>query len=200
MLARTAAARRSRQADARPRPGARSPRGASQHLSCQGVTPRRPARESGPTRSHKVDEKGGFGAELRSVNKQHDGFLPPLPSLVHGARVLLWFGFCFFCIFPAAVKWIPPFLGVFMFFIPVGDAAGPLGTSVSDDEVSLQELTQLALSVRRAASGAADTRVSVSWELLGPYVLRQAPTAMLVGRRGRAPLRGEGEHPSPQRM
>lgn len=87
-----------------------------------------------------------------------------------------------------------------MFFIPVGDAAGPLGTSVSDDEVSLQELTQLALSVRRAASGAADTRVSVSWELLGPYVLRQAPTAMPVGRRGRAPLRGEGEHPSLQRM
>lgn len=149
-----------------------------------------------------MDEKGGFGAELRSVNKQHDGFLPPLPSLVHGARGLVCFGLVVvcFCIFPAAVKWIPPFLGVFMFFIPVGDAAGPLGTSVSDDEVSLQELTQLTLSVRRAASGAADTRVSVSWELLGPYVLRQAPTAMLVGRRGRAPLRGEGEHPSLQRM
>lgn len=95
MLARTAAARRSRQADARPRPGARSPRGASQHLSCQGATPRRPTRESGPIRSHKVDEKGGFGAELRPVNKQHDGFLPPLPSLVHGARVSVCFGLVF---------------------------------------------------------------------------------------------------------
>lgn len=186
--------------DPGPEPGPPAARPST--LSCQGATPRRPARESGPIRLHKVDEKGGFGAELRSINKQHDGFLPPLPSLVHGARALVCFGLIVvcFCIFPTAVKWIPPFLGVFMFFIPVGDAAGPLGTSASDDEVSLQELTQLALSVRRAASGAADTRVSVSWELLGPYVLRQAPTAMLVGRRGRAPLRGEGEHPSLQRM
>lgn len=122
VLARTAAARRSRQADARPRPGARSPRGASQHLSCQGVTPRRPARESGPIRSHKVDEKGGFGAELRPVNKQHDGFLPPPPSLVHGARALLCFGLVWllfvFVFFQLQLNGFPRFLVSLCFSSP----------------------------------------------------------------------------------
>lgn len=151
-----------------------------------------------------MDEKGGFGAELRSVNKQHDGFLPPLPSLVHGARALVcfalfWFLFVF-VFFQLQLNGFPRFLVSLCFSSPWATLPVPWELLRVTMEVSLQELTQLALSVRRAAPGAADTRVSVSWELLGPYVLRQAPTAMLVGRRGRAPLRGEGEHPSLQRM
>lgn len=104
--------------DPGPEPGPPAARPST--LSCQGVTPRRPARESGPIRLHKVDEKGGFGAELRPVNKQHDGFLPPLPSLVHGARVLLCFGlvFVFFVFFQLQLNGFPRFLVSLCFSSP----------------------------------------------------------------------------------